>query len=185
VSFWREVEGELITPWTASEILKAYPALLPPLSPLPPPHGRKSTAILSTHLGLSSLFLGCKSVNQRYAHIASCSTHPPFHPTIPRPISSPSSSTLPPLLPWPLSGSPQTSASSPASPWLLLVVGELLVVVASAGPRTTASIPACALAGVVVVVLRPAFPARWPSWMVAALFLLVLCVWACAVGVCD
>ena len=38
------------------------------------------------------------------------------------------------------------------------------------------------LARVVVVVLRPAFLARWPSWMVAALLVLLLCAWACAVG---
>lgn len=117
------------------------------------------------------------SVNQLYAHIASRSTHPPLPSYHPTPHSLPPllpSSTLPPLLPWPLSGSPRTSASSPALPWLLLVVKELLVVVASAVAgqgrrmmaRPTASIPACVcscswLLSSSAPPFRPAGPAGW------------------------
>lgn len=83
--------------------------------------------------------------------------------------------TLPPLLPWPLSGSPQTSVSSPASPWLLFVVVDLLVMVAlrSAGEGrrmigANGLRSRRALGDEVVVALRLTSPARWPSWKVVA-----------------
>jgi hypothetical protein len=97
---------------------------------------------------------------------------PPYHP---RRIPSPPcpSPTRLSLLPWPLSGSRQTCASSHALPWLLLVVEELLVVVASAAEHGEGKKDDDGARSIPLVIsysappFRPGWPParRWtPSW---------------------